>query len=140
MITPWSTAFRASFYCRPLRIRQPSRSATIFYSASAPASIPVIVTSRVLNEGVDVPEASVAVVLSGTGSQREYVQRLGASCVVVRANWRYCMRWWRRPPARNRSPDAAGPALQSNRIVSSICSNLSYSLLRGEETCYQPTC
>src|ERR671925_1724712 len=38
---------------------------------------PVIVTSRVLNEGVDVPEASVAVVLSGTGSQREYVQRLG---------------------------------------------------------------
>src|ERR671924_94322 len=38
---------------------------------------PVLVTSRVLNEGVDVPEASVAIVLSGTGSQREYVQRLG---------------------------------------------------------------
>lgn len=38
---------------------------------------PVIVTSRVLNEGVDVPEASVAVVLSGTGSHREYIQRLG---------------------------------------------------------------
>lgn len=38
---------------------------------------PVIVTSRVLNEGVDVPEASIAVVLSGTGSQREYIQRLG---------------------------------------------------------------
>lgn len=38
---------------------------------------PVIVTSRVLNEGVDVPEASVAIVLSGTGSQREYIQRLG---------------------------------------------------------------
>src|SRR5207247_2013818 len=35
------------------------------------------VASRVLNEGVDVPEASVAIVLSGTGSQREYVQRLG---------------------------------------------------------------
>ena len=34
-------------------------------------------TSRVLNEGVDVPEASVAIVLSGTGSSREYVQRLG---------------------------------------------------------------
>lgn len=38
---------------------------------------PTLVTSRVLNEGVDVPEASVAVVLSGTGSSREHVQRLG---------------------------------------------------------------
>lgn len=38
---------------------------------------PVLVTSKVLNEGVDVPEAKVAVVLSGTGSSREYVQRLG---------------------------------------------------------------
>lgn len=38
---------------------------------------PVMVTSRVLNEGVDVPEASIAIVLSGTGSHREYVQRLG---------------------------------------------------------------
>jgi superfamily II DNA or RNA helicase len=38
---------------------------------------PVVVTSRVLNEGVDVPDASLAIVLSGTGSRREYVQRLG---------------------------------------------------------------
>jgi superfamily II DNA or RNA helicase len=38
---------------------------------------PVVVTSRVLNEGVDVPEASMAIVLSGTGSPREYIQRLG---------------------------------------------------------------
>ncbi|BDP40703.1 helicase [Deinococcus aetherius] len=37
----------------------------------------VIVTSRVLNEGVDVPEASVAVVLSGTATEREHIQRLG---------------------------------------------------------------
>lgn len=36
-----------------------------------------LVASRVLNEGVDVPDASVAIVLSGTGSIREYVQRLG---------------------------------------------------------------
>ncbi len=36
-----------------------------------------LVASRVLNEGVDVPEASVAIVLSGTGSAREYIQRLG---------------------------------------------------------------
>jgi superfamily II DNA or RNA helicase len=37
----------------------------------------VVATSKVLNEGVDVPEASVAVVISGSGSVREHVQRLG---------------------------------------------------------------
>jgi len=36
-----------------------------------------IVTSQVLDEGVDVPDASVGFVLSGTGSIREYIQRLG---------------------------------------------------------------
>ncbi len=36
-----------------------------------------IVTSKVLNEGVDVPEASVAIIVSGSGSVREHVQRLG---------------------------------------------------------------
>ena len=38
---------------------------------------PVLVTSKVLNEGVDVPAAAVGVVLSGSGSVREHVQRLG---------------------------------------------------------------
>ena len=36
-----------------------------------------VVTSKVLNEGVDVPTASVAIVLSGNASVREHVQRLG---------------------------------------------------------------
>jgi superfamily II DNA or RNA helicase len=36
-----------------------------------------IATSRVLNEGIDVPEAKIAIVLGGTASAREYVQRLG---------------------------------------------------------------
>ncbi len=36
-----------------------------------------VVTSKVLNEGVNVPEANVAIVLSGSGSVREHVQRLG---------------------------------------------------------------
>ena len=36
-----------------------------------------LVASHVLNEGVDVPNARVAIILSGTGSAREYVQRLG---------------------------------------------------------------
>ncbi|AZI44376.1 DEAD/DEAH box helicase [Deinococcus psychrotolerans] len=37
----------------------------------------ILAASRVLNEGVDVPEASIAVVLSGTATEREYIQRLG---------------------------------------------------------------
>ena len=36
-----------------------------------------IVTSRVLNEGVDVPAANVGIVLSGTSTVTEHVQRLG---------------------------------------------------------------
>ncbi|HLM76830.1 MAG TPA: DEAD/DEAH box helicase family protein [Rubrobacteraceae bacterium] len=36
-----------------------------------------VIASDVLNEGVDVPEANVAVILAGSASQREYVQRLG---------------------------------------------------------------
>ena len=36
-----------------------------------------LATSKVLNEGVNVPEASVAIILSGSGSIREHVQRLG---------------------------------------------------------------
>jgi superfamily II DNA or RNA helicase len=31
----------------------------------------------VLDEGVDVPEANVGIILSGSGSKREFVQRLG---------------------------------------------------------------
>jgi superfamily II DNA or RNA helicase len=38
---------------------------------------PILVTSQVLNEGVDVPAANVGIILSGTGSVREHVQRLG---------------------------------------------------------------
>lgn len=37
----------------------------------------VITTSKVLNEGVDIPEAKVAIVLGGGAGNREYVQRLG---------------------------------------------------------------
>jgi len=36
-----------------------------------------VVTGRVLNEGVDVPDASVAIVVSGSSATREYIQRLG---------------------------------------------------------------
>lgn len=36
-----------------------------------------IVTGQVLDEGVDVPDASVGIIISGTGSKREFIQRLG---------------------------------------------------------------
>lgn len=39
--------------------------------------LPILVTSQVLNEGVDVPAASVGIILSGTATVREHVQRLG---------------------------------------------------------------
>jgi superfamily II DNA or RNA helicase len=36
-----------------------------------------VVTSKVLDEGVDVPDAELGIILSGTGSGREFIQRLG---------------------------------------------------------------
>lgn len=36
-----------------------------------------IIASDVLNEGIDVPEANVAILLAGSASPREYIQRLG---------------------------------------------------------------
>ncbi len=43
----------------------------------AKGSFPVLVANRVLDEGVDVPEAKVAVVIGGQGSTRQAKQRLG---------------------------------------------------------------
>ncbi len=36
-----------------------------------------IVSSQVLDEGIDVPDASVGIIMSGSGSVREFIQRLG---------------------------------------------------------------
>ena len=36
-----------------------------------------LVTGRVLNEGVDVPDCRVAIIVSGNSTRREYIQRLG---------------------------------------------------------------
>jgi len=43
----------------------------------ANGTFPVLVANRVLDEGVDVPEAKVAVVIGGQGSKRQAKQRLG---------------------------------------------------------------
>jgi len=39
--------------------------------------INVIVTTRVLDEGIDVPDADVAIIVSGSGSRRQMAQRVG---------------------------------------------------------------
>jgi superfamily II DNA or RNA helicase len=36
-----------------------------------------LVSGRVLNEGVDIPDCAVAIIVSGNATRREYVQRLG---------------------------------------------------------------
>src|SRR5207245_3136367 len=36
-----------------------------------------LATSKVLDEGIDVPEASIGVIVSGKGSSREFIQSLG---------------------------------------------------------------
>ena len=48
-----------------------------FLKAFKSGVYPVLITSKVLNEGVDVPDANVGVIVSGSGSIREHVQRLG---------------------------------------------------------------
>lgn len=37
----------------------------------------IIATTKVLDEGTDVPDANVGIIMSGTGSKREFIQRLG---------------------------------------------------------------
>ncbi len=53
------------------------RERSTVLKAFADGALPVLATSRVLNEGIDVPDAQVAIIVSGTGSVREHVQRLG---------------------------------------------------------------
>jgi superfamily II DNA or RNA helicase len=53
------------------------RERSAILSGLADGTYGAVVTSKVLNEGVDVPDANVAIVLSGSGSVREHVQRLG---------------------------------------------------------------
>jgi len=40
-------------------------------------SAPVLIATSILDEGVDVPDASIGILVSGTGQARQFVQRLG---------------------------------------------------------------
>lgn len=48
-----------------------------FIDAFREGRLPYLVNSRVLNEGMDVPDVGVGIIVSGSGSVREHVQRLG---------------------------------------------------------------
>jgi superfamily II DNA or RNA helicase len=74
-----ATAYRISldFLVPCITHQTPVRERSHILAAFASGAYEVVVTSRVLNEGVDIPDAEVGVVVSGTGSVREHVQRLG---------------------------------------------------------------
>ena len=56
-------------------IRRKERARVL--SAFREGTIRALVSSRVLNEGLDVPDADVAVIVGGTQGEREHVQRIG---------------------------------------------------------------
>lgn len=55
----------------------PGRERKKYFEMFRSGEITTLATSRVLDEGVDVPDASVGIVLSGSGSARQFRQRLG---------------------------------------------------------------
>lgn len=55
----------------------PKRERLAVLDGFAEGRLPVLVANRVLDEGVDVPEAKVAVVIGGQASTRQAKQRLG---------------------------------------------------------------
>lgn len=55
----------------------PIKERSAWIAAFNQGEVLALATSKVLNEGVNIPEAAVAIVLSGSGSTREHIQRLG---------------------------------------------------------------
>jgi len=70
-------AISARFLVPVLTHQTKVRERSAILAGLAAGTFHAVATSRVLNEGVDVPDANVAVILSGSGTVREHVQRLG---------------------------------------------------------------
>lgn len=66
-----------TFVLAVLTHRTKAKERQRFLSTFRDGTLKVLVTSKVLNEGVDVPCATVGIVVSGSGAVREHVQRLG---------------------------------------------------------------
>lgn len=65
------------FLIPAITYRTPSKERASILEKFKEGRYRAVVTSKVLDEGIDVPEANVGIIASGTGSKREYVQRLG---------------------------------------------------------------
>jgi superfamily II DNA or RNA helicase len=63
--------------CPCITHRTETKERRLYLDGFAKGEFTVMVTSRVLNEGVDLPGAEVAIIVSGTATVRESVQRLG---------------------------------------------------------------
>ena len=74
-----STAYEVSrrFLVPCITHKTKVKERSVILKGLASGDFGAVVTSKVLNEGVDVPDANVAIILSGSGSVREHVQRLG---------------------------------------------------------------
>ncbi len=55
----------------------PGRERKAYLEMFRNGEVTALASSRVLDEGVDVPDASVGIILSGSGSNRQFKQRLG---------------------------------------------------------------
>ena len=70
-------AISREFLIPGITYRTPKKERVEIFDAFRSGEYKCVVTSNVLEEGIDVPEASVGIILSGSGSVREYRQRLG---------------------------------------------------------------
>lgn len=55
----------------------PQREREIVFEMFKRGEVKAVVTGKVLDEGVDVPDVDVVVILGGTSSNRQYIQRIG---------------------------------------------------------------
>ena len=80
-----------------------------------------LVTGRVLNEGVDIPDCGVAIIVSGNATGPQYIQRL-VWCCVPKRRARCSTSWSPKAPPRSASPTADGhrnvPGLERRRVES----------------------
>lgn len=73
------TVYKVSerFFVPALTHHTPPKERRQLLEKFANGTLRILVAAKVLNEGVDVPDANIGIILGGTGSVREHVQRLG---------------------------------------------------------------
>lgn len=65
-------------FCLPsITYKTPAEERRIILDRFRTGQYSKLVTGRVLNEGVDVPDCRIAIIVSGNSTKREYIQRLG---------------------------------------------------------------